>query len=803
MYAYEWDKETGGLLLNSSPLSFSKEPRPVYYKELDILGFDQYWNYEKKDDYPYMWAEANNYWYRGKLVAKTKGGSVYSAPKLIILEDPEPNGAPLKFVDISAMVEKNRDILEKLIQDTIKEIYNIYIKFKDKVDVFYVAFSGGKDSVALLDLVQRALPHNDFKVIFGDTGMEFPDTYDVIKKIQKYCAIKEIEFYTAKSKFTPKQTWSYFGPPSTSNRWCCSVHKTAPQIILLRELTHNNNFTGMAFTGVRAAESISRSEYNIVGEGKKHQGQYSCHPILEWNSAELFLYIYTNKLMINEAYKKGNSRAGCLVCPNSSGKHEYFKRYSYSKEVDFYIDIIKSTSGKTNYSNNEMEDFINAGFWRTRKSGRELNFGQDKFEFNTVGENTVINVYTSSIKWKDWAKTIGDFNQTSDNKFNITFRGKIYYIIVEKLLDKIVFILTNCFKTKDDIKFQSLFRSVIIKSIYCIGCGVCEAECNFNNLCMKDGLSFGSYCTHCNKCHDVRGYCLRYNSIQNKITEGKKMKGMDRYFSFGIRKQWMNTYVKYKGSSDFWKTDGDGQVPNKKKDAFLNFLKDAGMVEYDKKADGDKYMKCLPTPMAETIFKLGSDSQEAWALLLVNLVYTSPYNWFVSNLKIGTSYTPDSLKFMLTDVMERDIKGLGKRNVIDALKITMFKTPLGSNQIFAQINAKEKISSTGIETISMTSIKRVPWENPSPCVILYSLYKFAEKCGEYYQFTLTRLLDHEIDSNGVSPTEIFGFNRNQMEKILNGLAINYPEFISVSFTLDLDNITLRSDKSSTDVLELF
>ena len=44
MYSYTWDAETGGLLLNSSPLSFSKEPRPVYYKELDILGFDRYWN---------------------------------------------------------------------------------------------------------------------------------------------------------------------------------------------------------------------------------------------------------------------------------------------------------------------------------------------------------------------------------------------------------------------------------------------------------------------------------------------------------------------------------------------------------------------------------------------------------------------------------------------------------------------------------------------------------------------------------------------------------------------------------------
>ena len=53
MYSYTWDTETGGLLLNTSPLAFSKEPRPVYYKELDILGFDQYWDYAKNDTYPY------------------------------------------------------------------------------------------------------------------------------------------------------------------------------------------------------------------------------------------------------------------------------------------------------------------------------------------------------------------------------------------------------------------------------------------------------------------------------------------------------------------------------------------------------------------------------------------------------------------------------------------------------------------------------------------------------------------------------------------------------------------------------
>ena len=128
MYSYEWDLETGGFLLNSTLLSFSKEPRPVYYKELDILGFDNYWNYEKNDAYPYMWAEANNYWYRGKLVAKTRGGSLYSAPQIIIVDDPEPNNNPLRFVDIPRMVEKNKDLMENLVQSTIKNLLNIKIR---------------------------------------------------------------------------------------------------------------------------------------------------------------------------------------------------------------------------------------------------------------------------------------------------------------------------------------------------------------------------------------------------------------------------------------------------------------------------------------------------------------------------------------------------------------------------------------------------------------------------------------------------------------------------------------------------
>ena len=185
MYQYVWDPETGGLLLTSELSKFSKEPRPVYYRELDILGFDKYWNYPKDDSAPLMWAEANNYIYRGRTVARTKGGAMHTAPELQLLEDPETTGT-IEPVDVSTMVDKNRPMLETLIQETIQKVYNVYRKYKNNVDLFYVAFSGGKDSVVALDIVQRALPHNDFMVLFGDTQMEFTDTYEVVDKIEQW-----------------------------------------------------------------------------------------------------------------------------------------------------------------------------------------------------------------------------------------------------------------------------------------------------------------------------------------------------------------------------------------------------------------------------------------------------------------------------------------------------------------------------------------------------------------------------------------------------------------------------------------
>jgi phosphoadenosine phosphosulfate reductase len=88
-------------------------------------------------------------------------------------------------------------------------------------------------------------------------------------------------------------------------------------------------------------------------------------------------------------------------------------------------------------------------------------------------------------------------------------------------------------------------------------------------------------------------------------------------------------------------------------------------------------------------------------------------------------------------------------------------------------------------------------------VALYGLFKFAEQCNDYKEFTLGTLLNDSIDRSGVSPTRIFGLDRNDMTPLLLGLSAKYPEFITASFTHDLEKIMLAEDKSSQDVLDLF
>lgn len=782
MYTYKWDSTTGGYLLTKTASKFSKEPRPVYYKELDILGFDKHWIYEKQENVPYMWAESSQYIHRGRVVAKIIGGSLYNPPQLEVYEE----GLSLRPIDLNVMVEKNTEVMESLVNDTIKNVYSTYLAYKRKIDVFYVAFSGGKDSIVLLDIIQRALPHDEFLVVFGDTDMECKDTYRVRNEIEKFNGYEDIRFYTAKSHLKSTDTWNIFGPPARKLRWCCSVHKTTPQINLLRKLLNKPSFKGMAFIGVRKDESMARSEYDTINIGKKHEGQYSMNAIDNWNTAELYLYIYKNKLLINEAYKKGMSRVGCLICPMSSGKHEFLKEINYPKQVLNFLNIVREKNNRKFDDIQKENEFINNGGWKSRNNGRDIKVKVGFYDEISSKDVTKIYIKPNS-EWEIWFRTLGELVQVSESEYYVLNNRKkfSFTVIYENNLQKIEWKTTP--KTKEDILFVSSFKIVFKKTAYCVKCGVCQANCNLGYIHMDDQFSIDNKCIKCRKCHNIDSGCLVYNSV--KILKGVENKmSLDCYASFGVEKDWITKYLKHKEL--FWSSEYN-DLGSMKITALKRFLRDANI-----KLEKDNYQnsESLPIIMNNTINRLGYDNIASWTLLLCNLVYTPQFNWFVKNLFLNERYIPEQIKEMLGDKYSKG----SKDNIVSSIKNIFTKTPFGTDIKLVHCETK-KIG----RNESLISITRTSWKNPDPKVILYGLYKFAEACGDYYQFSLNRLLNHEIDSDGVSPTLIFGLDKDTMTKLLTGLSVNYPEFIKVGFTHDLDNITLSGDKKSTDVLELF
>lgn len=755
MYAYSHDPETGGLLLADSLSEFSKEPRPVWAPELDLLGFDKFWKYDNSCSAPYLWAESNFYWYRGRKVAKTNGGSLYVKPEIQLLKDENgeetlPSGTTLVPVDIEAMLAKNRLRIEALETLTVKKIYDIYRKYEKRLDCFHVAFSGGKDSIALLELVSRALPRSAFMVVFGDTGMEFPDTYRAVDAVEEKCREDGIAFYRAASRFVPEESWRLFGPPSRVLRWCCTVHKSVPQTLKIREILGKRDYTGMDFVGVRGHESATRAKYEYENYSKKQKGQYSFNPMQEWSSAEVWLYIFFRNLVVNKAYTKGNSRAGCLFCPHSADKSDWFRRMNYPDEVGRFERLIRE-----GVDDPSMDTYISCGGWIERRNGRDVKGNEPKISETTADGRTTLRIARPTTDWREWIKTLNetvDLETTeSDGALTVSYPTALSKTATGKRL-----------------------RQCFIKAAYCVECGACETNCRSGALSFKNGLHIEN-CTHCGQCHNIEMGCYRADSLKRPEHEGVRMKSLNTFADHAPKPEWITDFfsfgTEYLGNN----TLGPMQITKYKR-----FLSDAGLIAKNK-----------TTVFYETVKAIGVNAEDTWGLVLVNLVNENPQiGWYVRNMDAGHVYGSQEIVGTLASfgVKEKDA-----RSILKSFK-RLCETPLGKRLKFGTF------ADTGH---ALRSITRTKPERPSPLVMLYALYKFAEKCGGYWEFPLSRLMDFTIEAEGVSPAQIFASPRDEMEALLNGLARTNPDFVTFTTTHDLELVRLSDDKTSADVVALF
>jgi len=216
----------------------------------------------------------------------------------------------------------------------------------------YVAFSGGKDSTVLLDLVRRMYP--DVPATFNNTGLEFPEILAFVR------TVKNVEWL--KPKITFKEVLDRHGYPVTSKRlaqyireaksahgytatkrlrltgikpdgrfsrmgmiskkWqylidapfkisekCCDVMKKNPSKIYSKE-------TGrMPFTGEMASEGKNREKtYLENGCNAFHFKQPKSTPMAFWTDEDVWAYIEQHGTPYSKIYDMGYNRTGCVFC---------------------------------------------------------------------------------------------------------------------------------------------------------------------------------------------------------------------------------------------------------------------------------------------------------------------------------------------------------------------------------------------------------------------------------------------------------------------------------------------------------
>jgi len=164
---------------------------------------------------------------------------------------------------------------------------------------YHLAFSGGKDSVVIKHLADKA--GVKYQAFYNVTTIDPPDLIYFIIKYHK-----DVKFIRPKMPFLKRMVEQGI-PPFRQKPWCCREYKEyyTPEGLMIR--------------GIRKEESPKRADRKELEKNTRStNGSYYIHPILEWASDEVWEYIKKNNIPYCKLYDEGWKRIGCLFCPNAT-----------------------------------------------------------------------------------------------------------------------------------------------------------------------------------------------------------------------------------------------------------------------------------------------------------------------------------------------------------------------------------------------------------------------------------------------------------------------------------------------------
>lgn len=171
---------------------------------------------------------------------------------------------------------------------------------------YYLAFSGGKDSICIYQLTKMA--GVKFDAHYNLTTVDPPEVVRFIKTEYPDVIIHR-----------PKESmWELIvrkgTPPTRMIRYCCQI---------LKEGGGNGRTVVL---GVRAEESAKRADRKVVEICIK-QNKRMINPIINWLDEDVWEFIHQFGFKYPSLYDEGFKRLGCIGCPLSSNAKYELERW--------------------------------------------------------------------------------------------------------------------------------------------------------------------------------------------------------------------------------------------------------------------------------------------------------------------------------------------------------------------------------------------------------------------------------------------------------------------------------------------